>query len=91
VGYFWRYQNLAEFVCTVAGAPGARRQSMPASVTTDPASGTYATGYLILNTLHGDLKRHAGSLSWEIQVGASASAKVGFHSAAPTAERANAN
>ena len=37
------------------------------------------------------MKRHAGAYSWEITVGASASAKVGFHGATPTAQRANAN
>ena len=39
----------------------------------------------------GGLKRHAGSLSWEVQVGAGTSSKVGFHGAAPTAQRANAD
>lgn len=37
------------------------------------------------------MKRHAGSYSCEIIVRASASAKVGFHNATPTAQRANAN
>jgi len=37
------------------------------------------------------VKRHAGSYSWEIIVGGSASSKVGFHGATPTAQRANAN
>jgi len=91
VGDFWRDQNRAEFICTVAGAPGTWRQMTPASVTTDPASGTFPTGYLIVNTVDGGLKRHAGSLSWEIQLGASTGSKVGFHGAAPTAQRANAN
>ncbi|MDO8349475.1 MAG: hypothetical protein Q7T30_04530 [Planctomycetota bacterium] len=39
----------------------------------------------------GGLKRHAGGLSWEVQVGAGASSKVGFHGVAPTAQRANPN
>jgi len=34
---------------------------------------------------------HAGALSWEILVGAGASAKVGFHGATPTAQRASAD
>jgi len=37
------------------------------------------------------VKRHAGAYSWEITVGAGASAKVGLHGATPTAQRANAN
>jgi len=91
VGDFWRDQHLAEFVCTVAGTPGTWRQTLPAHVTADPASGTFPTGYLILNVTGGELKRHAGSLSWEAQLGAGASSKVGFHGAVPTAQRANAN
>jgi len=88
---FWRDQNGAEFVCTVAGTPGTWRQIAPATVTADPASGMFPTGYLILNVSDGGLKRHAGTLSWEILVGAGASAKVGFHGATPTAQRANSN
>lgn len=91
VGDFWRDQNLAEFVCTVAGSPGTWRQIAPATVTADPASGTFPTGYLILNSADGGLKRHAGALSWEVQVGAGTSSKVGFHGAAPSPQRANAN
>jgi hypothetical protein len=91
VGDFWRDQNRAEFVCTAAGTPGTWRQTAPATVTADPASGTFPTGYLILNVADGGVKRHAGSLSWEDQVGASASSKVGFHGAAPTVQRANVN
>jgi hypothetical protein len=88
VGDFWRDQNGAEFVCTM---PGTWRQITPATLTADPASGTFPTGYLILNTADGSLSRHAGSLSWEVQVGASNAAKLGFHGAEPTAQRANAN
>lgn len=57
----------------------------------DPASGTIPTGHLIWNVTDGAVRRHAGAYSWEITIGASASAKVGFHGAAPTAQRANAN
>ena len=39
----------------------------------------------------GDLKRHAGSLSWEIQVGAGPSSQVGIHGATPTSQRASAD
>lgn len=91
VGDFWRDQNGGGFVCTVAGTPGAWRQITPATVTADPGSGSFPIGYLILNVSDGGLKRHAGSLSWEVQVGGGATAKVGFHGATPTAQRANAN
>ncbi|MBL9205848.1 MAG: hypothetical protein JNN01_12220, partial [Opitutaceae bacterium] len=63
----------------------------PATVTADPASGTFPAGYLILNVSDGGMKRHVGGLSWETLVGAVASSKVGFHGAAPTAQRANSN
>lgn len=36
------------------------------------------------------MKRHAGSYSWEITLGAGTSAKVGFHGATPTAQRSGA-
>lgn len=91
VGDFWRDQNGAEFVCTVAGTPGTWRQIAPASVTADPASGTFPGGYLILNVSDGGLKRHAGALSWEVQVGAAPTSKVGFHGVTPAAQRAGAN
>ena len=88
---FWRDQNGAGFVCVAAGTPGTWRQVTPAAVATDPASGTYPVGYLILNVSDGGLKRHAGGLSWEVQVGASVGSKVGFHGATPTVQRANAD
>jgi len=46
---------------------------------------------LVWNVTDGAVKRHAGSYSWEITVGADTSAKVAFHGATPTAQRANAN
>ncbi|MBL9140057.1 MAG: hypothetical protein JNK85_29560 [Verrucomicrobiales bacterium] len=70
--------------------PGTWRQTAPVTVTADPASGTIPGGYLILNTTDGGLKRHTGTMSWEVQVGARTSSKIGFYGAAPTAERANA-
>lgn len=91
VGDFWGDQNRAEFVCTVAGRPGAWRQITPATVTADPAASTFPTGYLILNTTDRGLKRHAGGLSWDVQLGAGATSKIGFHGAMPTAQRANAD
>ena len=75
----------------MAGTPGTWRQTAPATVSADPASGAFPAGYLILNTADGGLKRHAGALSWEVQVGASAASKIGFHGAAPTVQRANAS
>ena len=44
-----------------------------------------------MNVADGGLKRHAGSLSWEVQSGAGVSSKLGFHGATPTAQRANAD
>jgi hypothetical protein len=61
-----------------------------AAVTADPSSGTIPAGYLIWNVTDGALKRRAGSYSWEITVGVNTAAKVGFHGATPTAQRANA-
>ncbi len=63
-------------------------QIRPAAVTADPSSGTIPTGYLIWNVADGAVKRHSGAYSWEITVGANASAKVGFHGVTPTAKRA---
>lgn len=84
-------QKTAEFVCIGAGPPGIRRQVTPAAVTADPDSVSFPTGYLIVNVTDGGLKRHAGSLPWEIPIGAGTSAKVGFHGATPTAQRASAD
>lgn len=39
----------------------------------------------------GAVKRHAGAYSWEITVRAGTTARVDFHGATPTAQRANAN
>lgn len=75
----------------MAGTPGTWRQSTPAPVTAAPAAGTFPIGFLILNIANDGLKWHAGSLSWKAQVGGNAAAKVGFHGALPTAQRANAN
>ena len=88
---FWRDALGGRFRCTVAGTPGTWKQVKAAAVTADPSSGTIPTGYLAWNVTDGAVKRHAGSYSWEINVGASTSAKVGFHGATPTAQRANAN
>jgi hypothetical protein len=91
VGDFWRDQNLAEFVCTLDGTPGIWRQIRPATVATDPASGTFPTGYRIMNVCGcGSEAARRGAV-----VGGSGRAgppsKVGFHGAEPTAQRANTN
>jgi hypothetical protein len=44
-----------------------------------------------VNVTDGALKRHGGSLSWEAQVGAGTSARVGFHGAIPVGQRASAD
>jgi hypothetical protein len=41
------------------------------------------------NVSDGAVKRHAGSYSWKITVGANASAKVGFHGVTPVAQSAH--
>jgi hypothetical protein len=71
-------------------APSTWKHVRLAAVTADPSSGAIPTGYLTWNVTDGAVKRHARSYSWEITVGAGASAKVGFHGAAPTAQRAGA-
>jgi len=58
-------------------------------VASDPSSGTIPTGYLIWNVTDGAVKRHAGSYSWEITVGADAASRVGFHGVTPTAQAAH--
>ena len=72
------------------GTPGTWKQTRPAAVTVDPTSGTIPVGYLVWNVTDGAVKHHAGAYSWEITVGAGTSAKVGFHGATPTAQRAGA-
>jgi hypothetical protein len=90
VDEIWKDALGGVWKCTVAGTTGTWKQILPSAVTADPASGTIPTGYLILNVTQGTLKRHAGGLSWETQVGASTAAKIGFHGATPTAQRASA-
>ncbi|HRZ35920.1 MAG TPA: hypothetical protein P5534_06105 [Candidatus Paceibacterota bacterium] len=79
-----------EWVCTVAGTPGTWIQVRLAAASTDPSTGTILTRYLVWNVADGAVKRHAGSYSWEITVGANTAAKVEFHGATPTAQRAGA-
>jgi hypothetical protein len=74
----------------VAGTPGTWKQIRTAAVTADPSSGTIPTGYLVWNVTDGAVKRHAGAYSWEVSIGAGTSARVGFHGATPTAQRAGA-
>ena len=85
----WRDAFGGEWVCTAAGTPGTWQQIRPAAVAVDPSAGTIPTGYCIWNVTDGAVKRHAGSHSWEITVGADASSKVGFHGTTPTSQAAH--
>ena len=60
-------------------------------MTADPSSGTILTGYLVLNVGTGDVKRHAGGYVWEIQIGSSASARIGFYGATPVVQPSGAD
>jgi len=62
---FWRDALGGEFRCTAGGTPGTWIQIEPAAVTADPSTGTFPTGYLILNVATGHIKRHAGGYVWE--------------------------
>jgi hypothetical protein len=66
---FWRDALGGEWRCTAAGTPGTWIQTLPAAVTSDPASGIIPTGYLILNVTTGHIKRHAGGYVWEVPGG----------------------
>jgi hypothetical protein len=90
LGELWKDRLGAWWRCTAAGTPGAWQQVLPAAVTADPSSGTVPTGYLVLNVATGAVKRHAGSYSWEIKVGASASSKIGFWGATPVVQPSGA-
>jgi hypothetical protein len=83
LGGWWR--------CTTAGTPGTWRQVLPAPVAADPSSGTVPIGYLVLNVTTGTFKRHAGGYAWEIQVGGSASARIGFWGATPVVQPSGAD
>jgi hypothetical protein len=87
----WKDALGGAFKCTAAGTPGTWKQILPAAATADPSSGTIPTGYLILNVTQGTLKRHAGGYSWEIIVGGSASARIGFYGVTPVAQPAGAD
>lgn len=80
----------AHWRCASGGTPGAWAQLTPAPVAADPTSGSVPVGYLILNVAEGAIKRHAGAYDWRILLGGSASQKIGFHGAAPTAQRSGA-
>ena len=86
---FWRDALGGEWVCTAAGTPGTWQQLRPAAVASDPSTGTIPTGYMVWNVADGAVKRHAGSYSWEITVGADAAAKVGFHGVTPVVQAAH--
>ncbi len=91
LGEVWKDSLGAWWKCTAAGTPGAWQQVLPAAVATDPSSGIVPTGYLILNVSTGYVKRHAGSYSWEVKVGASASSKIGFWGATPVVQPSGAD
>jgi hypothetical protein len=62
----YRDQNGALWRCTAAGTPGTWLQILPALLAADPASGTFPTGYLLVNVTSGHLKIHAGGLVWKV-------------------------
>ena len=86
----WKDSLGAWWGCTAAGTPGTWQQVLSAAVTVDPSSGMIPTGYLILNVTQGTLKRHAGSVAWETQIGGSASARIGFWGATPIVQPSGA-
>jgi hypothetical protein len=90
LGELWKDSLGGWWKCTAAGTPGTWQQVLPAAVATDPSSGTVPTGYLVLNVSTGDVKRHAGSYSWEIKIGSSAGSKIGFWGAAPVMQPSGA-
>jgi len=51
--------------CTAGYTPATRIQILPASLTVDPTSCTFPTGYLLVKVTTGQLKIHAGSLVWK--------------------------
>ena len=91
LGELWKDSLGAWWRCTAAGTPGTWQQVLPAPVGADPGSGTIPTGYLVLNVSTGDVKRHAGSYSWEIKVGASPASKIGFWGVTPAVQPSGAN
>jgi hypothetical protein len=64
-GELYRDQNGALWRCTAGGTPGSWLQLLPALLASDPASGTFPTGYLLVNVTTGQLKIHAGGLVWK--------------------------
>jgi len=76
---------------TTRTAPGTWQQVLPAAVAADPASGTVPTGYLVLNVTTGTVKRHAGGYVWEMQIGGSSTARIGFWGATPVVQPSGAN
>jgi hypothetical protein len=61
------------------------------AVIADPSSETIPTGYLVLNVGTGDVKRHAGGYVWEIQIGNSASSRIGFYGVTPVVQPSGAD
>lgn len=55
----------------------------------DPGPAAIPVSYMVCNFSDGAVKRHAGAYTWEIAVGADASAKLVFHGATPMAQAAD--
>jgi hypothetical protein len=79
LGELWKDSLGAWWKCTAAGTPGTWQQILPAAVSADPSSGTIPTGYLVFDVGTEDVKRHAGGYVWELQIGGSASSRIGFY------------
>jgi hypothetical protein len=78
--------------CAAADTPAMRQQILPAPATADLSSGTISAGCLVLNIGTGDIKRHAGGCNvWEIQIGGSASDRIGFYGVTLVVQSCGAN
>jgi hypothetical protein len=64
-GELYRDQNGGLWRCTTGVTPGTWLQILPALLAADPASGTFPTGYLLVNVTTGQLKIHAGGPVWK--------------------------
>ena len=91
LGELWKDSLGGWWKCTAVGTPGTWQQVLPAAVAVDPGSGTVPTGYLVLNVATGTLKRHAGGYVWEIHIGRSPTARIGFWGATPVVQPSGAD
>lgn len=61
----WKDVNGAVYFCATAGTPGTWLQRYPAIINGEPGSGSYPTGYLMIDAGDGFAwKTHDGSLVW---------------------------